>query len=84
MHTDDSGPNVDQNQLQRENAHGDAARLPDGAPGLGSSDGDVPPDAIRGPLGGSVTTDDEDDDEADEDDDEAGEEDDDIEVADLP
>ncbi|GLJ63003.1 MULTISPECIES: hypothetical protein [Microbacterium] len=36
--------------LARENAVSDPGRLPDeGAPGLGSSDGEVPPDAIRGP-----------------------------------
>lgn len=39
-----------ESDLDRENALSDPARLPDGgAPGLGSSDGEVAPDAIRGP-----------------------------------
>lgn len=77
MDSDSRDANIDPDQLARENAQGDSDRLPDGgAPGLGSSDGDVPPDAIRGPLGSSV--------EADDDDDLDDEDDDDVEVADLP
>jgi hypothetical protein len=64
MNEHSSEANVDQEQLERENARSDADRLPEGgAPGLGSSDGEVPPDAIRGPLGEGVTADDEADEE---------------------
>jgi hypothetical protein len=60
MSSDSREPEVDAEQLERENARSESDRLPeDGAPGLGSSDGDVPPDAIRGPLGEGVTADDE-------------------------
>lgn len=39
-----------ESDLDRENAASDPGRLPDsGAPGLGSSDRVVAPDAIRGP-----------------------------------
>jgi hypothetical protein len=61
---------VDAEQLERENARSSSERLPEGgAPGLGSSDGDVPPDAIRGPLGEGVTAenDEAEDDEAEDD-----------------
>lgn len=59
MSSNDKKPNVDQEQLARENARSESERLPKGgAPGLGSSDGEVPPDAIRGPIGEGVETDD--------------------------
>ena len=60
MNADSREPDADPEQLERENARSDSDRLPEGgAPGLGSSDGDVPPDAIRGPVGEGVTADDE-------------------------
>lgn len=59
MNRDDKSPNVDQEQLARENARSESERLPEGgAPGLGSSDGEVPPDTIRGPIGEGVQADD--------------------------
>ncbi|GAA4193019.1 hypothetical protein GCM10022219_14210 [Microbacterium oryzae] len=42
----------DNDKLAQENAQGSPERLPDGPAGLGSSDGEVPPDAVRGPLSG--------------------------------
>lgn len=59
MTSNDKKPNIDQEQLARENVRSASERLPErGAPGLGSSDGEVPPDAIRGPIGEGVEADD--------------------------
>jgi hypothetical protein len=50
---------ADNDQLANENAQGSPERLPDGPAGIGSSDGEVPPDAVRGPLSGAGDSDDE-------------------------
>ncbi|WP_353988531.1 hypothetical protein [Ruicaihuangia caeni] len=45
---DAGSPDVDPDDMAKQNAHSDPDRLPDeGKPGIGSSDGEVPPDAIR-------------------------------------
>ena len=60
MSSNDRTPNVDHEQLARENARSESERLPEGGgPGIGSSDGEVPPDAIRGPIGEGVEAGDE-------------------------